>query len=173
MFTCVVVVIQSLKMIRLTFRELQPLSGAWLTVLLALNLPGIPGQEASLFEGQAEVLVDLFQGPGYCQAYGTSLAGKTPSVYMDFDVILAYHPNGLQRLHQELFIEPAVEIVIEFAFVNYNFALAAFQLHPGDRRLPSPNSPRIDFSHKLPTYPVVVVVEPGEDDRDQRILSGV
>jgi len=82
----------------LALGELEALAGAFLTVLLAFVLPGVTGEEASLFEGRAKLCVESDQRAGKTKANGPGLPGDAAAMgqHQNIETITLFGENERQ-----------------------------------------------------------------------------
>src|SRR5580704_4238702 len=76
---------------RLAFGELEPLASALLSVLLALMLAGITGEEAGLFEFRPEFSIEFDQRAGDTEPDGICLTGNSTAVGENQNIKLVGH----------------------------------------------------------------------------------
>src|SRR5579875_3479981 len=119
----------------LALRVLGGLAGLLQPVLLALLLPGVPGEEAGPLERLAQVGVQLGQSPRYAQAQGAGLAGDPPAIDAGLHVVgvgVARYPQGLGGDHP---VGGRREVGLEGPAVDHDGPRAGTQPHPGHGRL--------------------------------------
>ena len=122
---------------RLAFGELEPLASALLTVLLALVLARITGEEASLLELGPKFPIKLNQGAGDTETDRIGLTGDTATVGENQNIELVGHlgdEKGLTDRNAPCF---RGEVVIEGTTVDGNIALAGAEEYAGDGRFPA------------------------------------
>src|SRR3954447_2376119 len=103
--------------------------------LLALDLAGIPGEEALALQRHAQLRVRLDERARDSVANGTRLAREAAAVHADSEVVLALEARHLQRRRCDRPPDVAREILVQCAAVDPRRAVAGPEDDAGDRRL--------------------------------------
>jgi hypothetical protein len=117
-----------------TLRELEPRARAALTVLLALLLARVAGQEAALLERGAIRGVEQLERARDAVAQRIGLAGDAAAVQRRGDVVAPDAVHGLERLVDDHARRLAREVVLERAPVHAHLPGADLQAHARDLR---------------------------------------
>src|SRR5690625_577902 len=129
----------SRPMARSALAVLRGLAGLLQSVLLALDLTRVAGQEAGLLEHRAVLRGDQDPRPGDRQAQRPGLPGRPAAVEVgvDVDAVEAVHRH--QRRLDQLLVDLVGEVVLQAASVEVELAGAGHQPHPGDGLLAPPD----------------------------------
>lgn len=115
---------------KLTFAELEPLTRFFAAILLALNLPGVPCEEASLLECRAQLIVVINKSIGYAVAHGPCLTAHTATADVDINVEFVLGFSADQRLGSLEALHSAGEIAVEIAMIDNDLPTARTQVYP-------------------------------------------
>ena len=116
----------------LTLGELEAGACAAETVLFALFLASIAGQETCGLENGAEFRVDLAEGAGDAVAQGFGLTGHAAAGAASLDVVLVDHLDQLERLLHDHLQGLAREVILEGTTVNGNLPGTGVEAGTGD-----------------------------------------
>ena len=117
---------------RLTFAELEALTGLGLTGFLTLNHTGVTHQEAFLLEGGAILDVVLAEGAGDSHAQSLSLTGDSTAVEVGFDVPFAFGVGHLKGLVDDVLQRASGELFLIVSLVYNNIAGAGGHIDAGN-----------------------------------------
>src|SRR5215218_2143709 len=106
------------------------LAGLLEAVLLALDLAGVAGEEATLLQLRPQLDVEVDQGPGDGVAQGAGLAGDPAAVEVGEHVVALEGVGDPQRLGDEPAVGRVGEVVLEGASVELERARPLDQPHP-------------------------------------------
>src|SRR5687768_12158581 len=113
----------------LSFRELEPLSCALLSVLLTFFLTRVTRDQAGLLQGRAKVGVEFHQRTRDPVTNGSRLARRTTAINIHENVELADRVGQAKRLtddHPKSFVR---EVRIERTAINNDVAAARTQVN--------------------------------------------
>jgi len=118
---------------QLAFGELEPLTSALLTVLLALVTARIASEEARLLEALAQLTVELDQGASDSKTDRIGLTRDSTTMGEDQNIELVGHLRDEQGLTHRDTPGFGREILLEGTSVDRNVALSGPEEHTGDR----------------------------------------
>src|SRR5574342_1156696 len=121
-----------------TLRELEAGARAALTVLLALLLAGVAGQQAAALQRRAVAAVEAFESARDAVAERRRLARRTSARHVGRDVEAARRVGGLEGLMHDHARDLAREVVVEGAAVHGDVAGARPHAHARDGGLAPP-----------------------------------
>src|SRR5690606_30301476 len=116
----------------LTLRVLRSAPGLAEAVLLALDPPGVPGEQARLLEGVTQVGIELDQPAGDTESKGVHLPGDTATFEGGVDVVATLGAGDLEWLHHPHALGHGGEIRLERATVEGELPTAFTEADPGD-----------------------------------------
>jgi hypothetical protein len=125
---------------KLAFRELEPLASALLSVLLALVLAGVTGEEAGLLELRAKFPIEFDQGARDSETDCVSLTSHAAAMGKNQDVELFCHLGDEKRLPNRDAQGFGREVVVERTPVDGNIALAGPEKYTRNRRFAATGS---------------------------------
>src|SRR4029453_7342054 len=117
------------------------LAGLLEPVLLALDLAGVAGEEATLLQLGPQLLVEVDQGPGDGVAQGAGLAGDPAAVAVGEHVVALEGVGDPRRLGDEPAVGRVGEVVLEGAAVELERARALDQPYPDHGLLAAAGAP--------------------------------
>src|SRR5215212_10434053 len=117
------------------------LAGLLEPVLLALDLAGVAGEEATLLQLGPQLDVEVDQGPGDGVAQGAGLAGDPAAVEVGEHVVALEGVADPQRLGDEPAVGRVGEVVLERAAVELERACPLDQPYPANGLLAAAGAP--------------------------------
>jgi len=123
---------------KLALRELETLTSALLAVLLALVLPGIARQKASLLQRAAELDIELNQSAGNTETNRPGLANDAAAIRQNQHVEPFLHLNRAQRLLHRNAGGFRREIILKRPAIHGDLSRSRPQEHAGDTTLAPP-----------------------------------
>src|SRR5262249_25147618 len=127
-----------------TLRELEPLSGALLSVLLPLFAASIAADHAFRLQLLAQLSIELHQRTSYAQFHGIRLAIDAAAGNRGDHVEAGSRFGRKQRLPRARTLRLGYEILFKRAPVDLEVSAARTQKHAGHRRLTPPGSVVLD-----------------------------
>ena len=123
---------------QLAFGELEPLAGAFLSVLLALMLARIAGEKTGFLQLRPQLPIEFDQGTGNAQPDRVGLTGNTTAVGENQNIELVGHLSDEKSLADRDAPGFGRKIFIQRTTVNCDVALAGTEEYAGDRGLATP-----------------------------------
>lgn len=132
---------------RLTFAELEALTGLGLAGLFTLNHAGVAHEEALFLQSGAILDVVLTQGTGYSHAKSLSLTGDATTVKIGFDVPFTFSIGNLKSLVDNVLQWASGEIFFIVSVVDDNLASASSHIYASNGAFSSTDC--VDYFHIL------------------------
>src|ERR1700734_1062189 len=121
-------------------RELEPLAGALLSVLLAFFAARVPADHALALQFLAQLSIELHQGPGDSELHGVCLAANSAAQHIRDHIERSRRVRRSQRSLRRRTLRRSHEIFLECAPVHLELTAARTQIHGGVSPLASSRS---------------------------------
>lgn len=133
--------------LKLAFRELEPLARALLTVLFAFFGAWVSRQQSGLFEFLAKFAVELNQSAGYAMTHSACLSGRAAARDVHQHVEFAERIGQLQRLANNHSLRFVLEVSFNRISIDFKIAGSWPQVNTSGRTLTTASSVKLNLSH--------------------------
>src|SRR3990170_666582 len=133
-------------------RVLRGATGLAKAVLLALDRPGVAGEQIRLLQCGPELRLHLDECPGNPEPKSVGLPGGSPAFELRFDVVASLGTDRAQRLEHANALGHAGEVLLDRFAVEPDLAGSVVDANPHHRRLTAADGLGKRLWHQASTF---------------------